>query len=452
MQEQIQVNDEMSAPRFDIFWFKYICYKLADTTKSSEKLAILKDVIGKPYEESIKKFFNFYFNPYIITGIAKKKMAKQLLPVDSAIQSWDTLFEYVSQNNTGSDMTVAICQTWFSKYLLPEDVDLAKQIICKSIDLSIGVSTTTVNKVWPNLIPVFSVMLAKKWNDWKDFLQGKHITITEKLDGNRCIAICKNGKVRLLTRGGRDYIGMTVIENELSMFDDIVFDGELKLADNADMSTNELYRLTTGALHSNVSDDKANIHFYVFDMLSYDEWVNQDCKTNYLDRRYALERLLTTTDLQHVQPVRKYFAGMYDNVYVDNLLLEVSNQGKEGLMINLNDEKYVFERTNVLLKCKLFNSSDLLVSDVYEGTGENTGKLGGVHVLFEAEGKQYTCDVGSGFSKEERELFWQNKNLIIGKIIEVKYFEISQNANGDYSLRFPVFKQLRSEKTEISMN
>ena len=452
MQEQIQVNDEMFTPRFDIFWFKYICYKLADTTKSTEKLAILKDVIGKPYEESIKKFFHFYFNPYIITGIAKKKMAKQLAPVESNLQTWDALFEYISQNNTGSDMSVAICQTWFNKYLLASDIELAKQIICKSIDISIGVSTTTINKVWPKLVPVFSVMLAKKWQDWKPYLIGKNITITEKLDGNRCIAICKNGKVRLLTRGGREYVGMAVLENELSKFEDIVFDGELKLADNDEMSTNELYRLTTGALHSNESEDKDNICFFVFDTMPYNDWVEQTCNTDYFARRIQLESIVNNCNCKHVKLAKRYFTGRYDEAYVANLLTVVTDLGKEGLMINVNDAKYQFDRTVDLLKCKLFNTADMLVTGIYEGTGENVNKLGGVHIQFEMDGTKYACDVGSGFSKEERELYWLNQDLLIGKIIEVKYFEISQNASGDYSLRFPVFKQIRNDKTDISMN
>ena len=43
------------------------------------------------------------------------------------------------------------------------------------------------------------------------------------------------------------------------------------------------------------------------------------------------------------------------------------------------------------------------------------------------------------------------RDSMINKIIQVKYFEISSNQKGTFSLRFPVFEYLRDDKTEISM-
>jgi DNA ligase-1 len=37
---------------------------------------------------------------------------------------------------------------------------------------------------------------------------------------------------------------------------------------------------------------------------------------------------------------------------------------------------------------------------------------------------------------------------MIGKIIEVQYFEETTNADGGISLRFPVFKDVRTDKLE----
>ena len=47
--------------------------------------------------------------------------------------------------------------------------------------------------------------------------------------------------------------------------------------------------------------------------------------------------------------------------------------------------------------------------------------------------------VGSGFSDEERALYWAQPDLILNKIVEVKYFESSKNADGTESLRFPTW-------------
>ena len=41
--------------------------------------------------------------------------------------------------------------------------------------------------------------------------------------------------------------------------------------------------------------------------------------------------------------------------------------------------------------------------------------------------------------------------FIIGKIIEIGYFEITTNQNETYGLRFPTYKWVREDKDEISM-
>ena len=67
--------------------------------------------------------------------------------------------------------------------------------------------------------------------------------------------------------------------------------------------------------------------------------------------------------------------------------------------------------------------------------------------------KLYTCECGSGFTQEERELYWQHPELLINKIVTIKYFEISQDSKTkEYGLRFPIWtSRIREDKDEISM-
>ena len=62
----------------------------------------------------------------------------------------------------------------------------------------------------------------------------------------------------------------------------------------------------------------------------------------------------------------------------------------------------------------------------------------------------YNVRVGSGFTATERDVFWRNPEKIVGKIVEIQYFEVSQNEKGGYSLRFPIFKWVREDKDEPS--
>ena len=135
------------------------------------------------------------------------------------------------------------------------------------------------------------------------------------------------------------------------------------------------------------------------------------------------------------------------------LLDEAIANDEEGVMVNLSDAPYECKRTSNILKVKKFQDADLKVLDIIEGTGKNVGKLGAITVQFEVGGKLYTCDCGSGFSDDERSLYYNNKELLLDKIVTIGYFEISQNSKTkEYSLRFPTWKGIiRHDKTEISM-
>lgn len=62
----------------------------------------------------------------------------------------------------------------------------------------------------------------------------------------------------------------------------------------------------------------------------------------------------------------------------------------------------------------------------------------------------YRLGVGSGFTDEQRKYYFINQNKILGKVIEVKFFEETNNEKGELSLRFPVFLRVREEGKEVS--
>ena len=141
-----------------------------------------------------------------------------------------------------------------------------------------------------------------------------------------------------------------------------------------------------------------------------------------------------------------------DKSQIQYWLDKITSEGGEGVMINLSHGPYECKRSKYLLKVKKMLTADVLVKDVIEGTGQNTGKLGAITVEFIGpDEKHYECNCGSGFTLQEREEFWNNPNLILGKIVELQYFEISQNEQGTYAFRFPVFKYVRDDKNSISM-
>lgn len=69
------------------------------------------------------------------------------------------------------------------------------------------------------------------------------------------------------------------------------------------------------------------------------------------------------------------------------------------------------------------------------------------NVLIEHKGN--TVSVGSGFTLDQRNHYYNNPKDIVGKEITVQYFEESQDKTGKFSLRFPVCKTVYSNGRQV---
>ena len=125
-------------------------------------------------------------------------------------------------------------------------------------------------------------------------------------------------------------------------------------------------------------------------------------------------------------------------------------EGYEGIMIKDPKSFYESKRSTSWLKSKPFIEISLEVKNYEEGTGRNKGKLGAIIAEGEDNGKFFKLNIGSGFTDSQRQIFWNNKEKLIGQIVEVRADSVSKSQDGDsWSLRFPRFKTFRGfDKTE----
>lgn len=141
-----------------------------------------------------------------------------------------------------------------------------------------------------------------------------------------------------------------------------------------------------------------------------------------------------------------------DEVKITELSVELYEAGYEGVMLRDPEKTFDFKRSNALLKKKPFYEGDFEIVEIRLGAedkrlGETMGKvvIRGIY-----DEKPIECEVGSGWTDAVRDDIWNNKDLYIGKLIEIQFqgVEVTEDSKAKevYSLRFPTFQKLKLDR------
>lgn len=431
-----------------IDYFSYIFNLLQDTNSRVEKELIVKE-IPNVYKEDFdyiiecltgKQVFGYKY--YKTTPIFNQKMEEA--NIKQVLQFLQNPMK--DHNLTASNINKHISLTafWYEFF---------EPIVNRTLKLGIG--NSLIDKVDT------SPMLAKKFENGIPY-DPKGYYVTEKLDGNRCIAKYIDGKWHFLSRNGKEMH----VDFDMSGLDtSYIYDGEVVSIDQAKLSLtiydkvvyniqpNTFVRYdfgeTSGLINKHSTDKK--LIYNIFDIIT---------DAPYMFRREELHRIDYSQKLSKqvlIHPVLKYFKTLDELEACQNILNDVTSLGGEGLMINLASATYLHKRTDQILKLKKVYTMDMKVYDVSYGEGKYEGMIGALEAMAKTDdGKTIICSVGTGLSDEQRGEWAIDISRIIGKTIEVSYFSLSQTKNDRdygtnvYSLRFPRLKRVRNDKNETS--
>ncbi len=427
----------------------YIIKKLESSNSRLFKEEVLLDEMKKENDVFFEGL-SLAYNRLLTFGVKKVEESE-----DDGIGLNFTDFKKIAQKLVSRDLTGHAARDEIKRIMEISKKDewnfFYKRILQK--DMRCGLSEKTVNNVAKKncfekySIPVFSCQLAQDCELHKKKLTGRKF-LEVKLDGVRALTIIyPSCNIDIFSRNGKELNNFEHLKNEIrntmnlkNLDQPIVLDGEV-----VSKNFQELMK----QIHRKDSLQNEDATLFLFDLLPLEDFKKGIYKHHYEKRILMLKKIY-----------EQYFKNSKKIRLIESKLVDLEtdfgknefklfNQssilnGFEGIMIKDPESYYECKRSTSWLKSKPVIEVSLEVINYEEGTGRNKGKLGAIIAEGEDNGKFFKLNIGSGFTDQQREQFWINREDLIGKIIEIKADSISKSQDNDnWSLRFPRFKTFR---------
>jgi len=411
-------------------------------------------------DQSAQKFLvlaQFCYNPFMPYNIKKIPVTDSITGEDNNIEEFVSLLENLASRVVTGNSAIAAVEQASLNYDSDLWNNLLRPVILK--DLRVGATVKTFNKILKKTefeINVFECQLATDSEKHPNKLVGKKI-LEPKLDGIRILAVIDNRfpeqvQCNLFSRNGKPMPNFPAIEEQLkkqfaytptwstNRVSRFVLDGEI-ISENFQALMKQAQRKT--------DINTADAVYTIFDVIPrshFDsgKWVVPQCARTSLWLGEIKDRINSSADNLHV------ISGIevdLDTAEGHDIMRRYGEDhvamGYEGIMIKNVDAPYECKRRTNWMKWKPTISVDLTVVGVEEGTGRNEGRLGALVCEGVDDGVLIKVNVGGGFCDAQRDIFWEDREHIIGDIVEIKADVVTQNQDGGYSLRFPRFLRFR---------
>lgn len=408
--------------------------------------------------ELLKEVLDYTYNPDKMYKIdecklalvtIKKGLIKRKLNSNFTVEDWHKFTEILDElsEKRAADLNdVRRLKYFITGYSSLDAQGLMSMVVAKDLRLNLGIKK--LQTIWPDFCNKPEVQLAENYKGevfanglYSRKFDGKRMYIMDGVAYSRSNKPCKQAPIQHILDALPHYVR------------DLVFDGEILYFDG---QGNEDFQK---GISLTASDDRTlecnNLYYVIFDMVRIDKFKQKEQHIPFESAYKALCELLGAqsssrfgysvleTDIPNVLIARQEH-----DPYI--FQYEKANKKWEGLMYRDGDACYQFKRTKSLLKIKDMQDGEFKIHGISEGTGKNKGKLGALNIKF----KGNIVGVGSGFKDEDREIIWTNSKIFLNEkfvedfSVKVQYFEETTDADGNPSLRFPVFLCFRHDETK----
>jgi ATP-dependent DNA ligase len=271
---------------------------------------------------------------------------------------------------------------------------------------------------------IIKPMLAKQADKVAAKTFDKEYYGSRKVNGVRCLIYCNNGKIKTASRGATNYdiailhiIQHPLIETFFKNHPDAILDGEVY---KHGLTLNKI----SGICRSQSTvDDGKDLEFYWYDIVDLEHSFTERYK---LMKEWSKELQLSefnpyrhfSDEELHIQFLPQVEISGYDNM--KKLHDEYVSEGWEGLVIRLASSVYKpGARGNDWIKIKVYKDSEYPIVGLSEGLREEDMCF----ILETPNGQRFNCKPMG--DREQKQWYREHINELIGKMLTIKYFEMS---------------------------
>jgi DNA ligase-1 len=431
-----------------------ILTSIENTSGSNAKRDILKEHAGN---DILKMCFNLALTPrlnFYIKKIPAVSTHAGTLDLQSALRRLEALS---NREITGNAAKAYVKETM--EALSAEDAYVFKRVLGR--DMKCGVSISTVNKIWKDMIPTYAYMRCSLpvGSNIKNFPWKKGVYIQTKMDGMFSNNIGQGNSTHILSRAGSPFPSefapalreeLLKLKNELvePNEDGVNIHGELLIWDiNA---KKYLSRKTgNGMLNSCLQDgdfDSKNydVHVVVWDYVPIENWVKQtDYNVAYSIRFTKLINKIKELGLTKIVPINCEV--VYSKAEALAVYRKLRQAGEEGAVLKNPDMIWEDATSKDQVKMKVVFEIEVEITGFNPGNGKNEKYFGSIAGK-SADGL-LTLNAG-GITDDDRKHIHSIMDQLIGKIMTVEGNDLTDSEGKDtLSVFLPRFIEIRLDKT-----